>query len=169
MNKGDNMNNNYINDLLNQVRAGAFLTTKDGYRVNTMTIGWLTVGRVWNEELVTVYVRKSRYTYDLIENSKSFTISVPLTKTLTKELSLWGTESGRDIEKLNTSNVLPTKTVDGILVKGCHLHIECEKIYQQAMDPSALNDKLYKQFYQGNEDFHTIYYGKIIEMYLESE
>ena len=156
-----------VEALLKQIKTGAFLTTKVENQFNTMTIGWMTLGQVWNQDVVTVYVRLSRYTYDLIENSNHFTISFPYPNKMLKELKEWGEKSGRDINKLTMTNVSSTKSVDGVIIKDCYLHLECEKIYDQKMDPGHLQPDLVQQFYKDSEDYHHIYYGKIIDMYIE--
>ena len=38
---------------------GALLTVKSKDKLNTMTIGWATLGRVWNKPIMTVLVRFS--------------------------------------------------------------------------------------------------------------
>ena len=158
-----------LEPLFRQIKTGAFLTTKLGNKMNTMTISWMTIGRVWEVDLVTVYVRFSRYTYDFIENSDYFTISLPYPKDKLAELKLWGEKSGRDITKITTDNILSTKTVDGVIIKGCNIHIECQKIYDQVMDPRKLDKDLLTEFYDEKGDYHHIYYGKILEFYAEEQ
>ena len=53
----------------------ALLTAGDKNKYNTMTISWGTLGILWNKEVVTVFVRKSRYTHEFIENNEYFTVS----------------------------------------------------------------------------------------------
>jgi len=54
------INYELLQPLLKQIKTGAFLTTKAGKDINTMTIGWMTIGQVWNEDVVTVCIRFSR-------------------------------------------------------------------------------------------------------------
>jgi len=158
-----------LQPMLKQIKTGAFLTTKMGNQINTMTIGWMTIGQVWNQDVVSVYVRFSRHTYDLIQNSNCFTISFPAPKAMLDKVKEWGEKSGRDYIKLNVKDVTATKSVDGVVIDGCDIHIECEKIYDQIMDPKKLNNKLFAEFYGDSGDYHHIYYGKIIKMYAEEK
>ena len=158
-----------LEPIIKQIKTGAFLTTKVGNQINTMTIGWMTIGRVWETDLVTVYVRFSRYTYDFMENSNCFTVSFPYPEGKVNELREWGVKSGRDCNKLTNSDVLAARTVDGTVIKGCNVHIECEKIYDQIMDPKKLDPELHESFYHDEGDYHHIYYGKIVEMYIEDD
>lgn len=154
-------------ELVKQVKVGAFINVKSGDKTNTMTIAWLTIGSVWNTDVVSVYVRDSRYTYDLIEKSDSFTVSFPHTKEMLDKIAQWGKESGRDFPKLNKFNSSSAKFVDGVVIDDCNIHIECEIIYKQVMDKNALEKKLHDRFYPEGSAYHTIYYGEIKGMYQE--
>ena len=63
---------------MEQLRKGAFLTVKGGGSVNTMTIGWATIGIVWRTEIFMVAVRDSRHTFSVIEKADDFTVTIPL-------------------------------------------------------------------------------------------
>jgi len=151
--------------IIKQLKTGAFLTTKVGSLINTMTIGWLTIGRVWNTDLVTVYIRISRYTYDLIQNSKYFTISFPYPNDKLDKIKEWGELSGRNYDKLRLNDIEATKQVNSVIIKDCNIHIECEKIYDQIMEAKSLDPQLYNEFYNDKHDYHHIYYGKIVALY----
>jgi flavin reductase (DIM6/NTAB) family NADH-FMN oxidoreductase RutF len=86
-------------------KVGAFLTVKEGDRVNTMTISWGNIGFEWRRPIFTALVRKSRYTYDLIEKAESFTVSIPVKDNLKKELGFCGSKSGRDFDKFKECNL----------------------------------------------------------------
>src|SRR6056297_951962 len=95
--------------LIEGLNKGVFLTTSHNNEHNTMTIGWATIGRVWNKPGLMVAVRFSRHTYNLLEASKEFTVSIPKEGSMSEELSFCGTKSGRDVDKfseceLNTEN-----------------------------------------------------------------
>ena len=92
--------NELTNEMLEQLRKGAFFTTKVGNKVNTMTIAWGGINIVWNKPLFIAYVRFSRDSYKMVEASDEFTISVPLEKDMKKELTYCGSKSGRDVDKI---------------------------------------------------------------------
>ncbi|MBE0584855.1 MAG: flavin reductase family protein, partial [Desulfofustis sp.] len=64
--------------VMEQITKGAFLTVKAGDHVNTMTIGWATIGFVWKREVFMVAVRNSRHTFQLLEQTDNFTVSIPM-------------------------------------------------------------------------------------------
>lgn len=147
-------------------KQGAFLTVKNGDIINTMTISWGNIGFEWNKPIFTVLVRKSRYTYELIENSNEFTVSIPLNSNLKKELAFYGSKSGRDINKYEQCPVIleAGKTISTPILGDCELHYECKIVYKQEMDPSLLSEEIKNSSYK-NGDYHTIYYGEIVDYY----
>ncbi|MTI68473.1 MAG: flavin reductase family protein [Firmicutes bacterium] len=160
--------NEYSKEMLKQLEKGVFLTVKDKDDLNTMTIAWGNIGIIWNKPIFTIAVRYSRYTYNLLENAKEFTISVPLNNDMKKELSLCGTKSKRDIDKFKECNLTPKKgkIVNTPIIDECKLHYECRVVYQQAMDPALLNEEIKKLKYKNN-DYHILYYGEIVSSYIK--
>lgn len=156
---------NLESTMTNLHKQGAFLTVKHGEKVNTMTISWGNIGFEWNRPIFTVLVRKSRFTHELIEKSTEFSVSVPLSNNLKKELVLCGTKSGRDIDKIKESG-LTLRTGESIAtpsIGGCEMVYECKIVYKQDMDPNLLSEDIKDNSYNDN-DFHTIYYGEIVKV-----
>jgi len=147
---------------------GAFLTVKSGDKVNTMTISWGNIGFEWNRPIFMVLVRKSRYTYDLMEKSDNFTVSIPLSVDLKNALAICGSKSGRDIDKFKECNLTleKSKAVDTPIIGDCKLHYECKIVYKQEMNPSLLSKDIVESSYKTG-DYHTLYYGEIVETYMK--
>lgn len=156
-----------MTELLEQLPRGAFLTVQDRQgRVNTMTIGWGATGILWSKPTLMVMVRKSRYTYQLINDADAFTVSLPLNGQLKRELGLCGTKSGRDIDKFKELGLTatPGREVSSPVIAGCDLFCECRLLYQQPMDSRDLNGTVREKWY-ADEDYHTLYYGEIVAFY----
>lgn len=147
---------------------GAFLIVRSGEKIDTMTIGWGNVGYVWNRPIFTVMVRKSRYTHELIENSDNFTVSIPLNKNLKSALTVCGSKSGRDIDKFKECNLTleNSKKVDTPIISECELHYECKIVYKQEMNSALLSKNIVESSYKDG-DYHTLYYGEIVETYIK--
>lgn len=160
----------YANKVLEQLANGAFMTTKVGNKVNTMTISWGSVGKVWNKETFIAYVRFTRDTYKMVESAKEFTISVPRFGDLKKELIICGTKSGRDIDKIKECSFTLTKgnTIDTPFINQCEIHYECKLMYKQVMEPGMIPEDIKNRFYSKN-DFHMIYYGEIQKTHILKE
>ncbi len=94
-----------------------------------------------------VAVRYSRYTYDLIEEAKDFTVSIPLENNLKKELNYCGTYSGKDVDKLKECKLKireGRKVASPPIIENCELHYECKIVYKQAMEPGTLDNSIKK-------------------------
>ena len=71
---------NYLDQadkLMERIKQGAFLTVKAKRHCNTMTIGWATIGIIWQRPIFMIAVRDSRHTFTLIEKTDNFTVSIP--------------------------------------------------------------------------------------------
>lgn len=157
----------YATEMYHQLEKGIFLTTKVDQKVNTMTIGWGGINFVWNKKVFVAYVRYSRDTFDMMEKSNEFTISVPLNGQLKKELAFCGTKSGRDVNKISECGLtlLDSRVINTPIIGECDLHYECKIIYKQAMEPGNILDSVKERFYSTN-NYHVIYYGEIVDTYL---
>ena len=148
-----------------QIKQGVFLTVKSGDSINTMTIGWATIGYVWRKPIIMVAVRLSRHTFSIIETAEDFTVSIP-SSDMKKEIMFCGTKSGRDYNKFKECNLQTSDSQKVItpIIKVPGLHYECKIVYKSAMDPAHLN-KDYDAALYPEKDYHTLYYGEIVDCY----
>lgn len=154
--------------ILKVLAKGAFLTTAADGKKNTMTIGWGSLGNVWGRPVFTAMVRHSRYTHELIEAGKEFTVSLPLTSAFSKALGLCGTKSGRDLDKFAAAELIaaPGQAVKVPVIKGAGLHLECRILEKHEMAPGNFDKLLTDKFY-ADKDWHTYYAGEIVAAYLD--
>ena len=92
---------------------------------NIITIAW--TGTVnTNPPMVSISVRKERFSYDLIKSSGAFVINLP-TKELVKAVDWCGVRSGKDYDKFKSMNLtpIPSSTVEAPAVQECPVNIEC--------------------------------------------
>ena len=149
---------------ITRIKKGAFLTVKAEAQLNTMTIGWATVGIVWSKPILMVAVRNSRHTFGIIENAADFTVSFPKDD-MKDELMFCGTKSGRTYDKFKECGLKPgpaQKTLSPI-IQMPGIHFECKIVYKSAMDPAFLDAEC-QQLYS-KKDFHTLYFGEIVDCY----
>jgi len=150
--------------VMKQIKEGAFLTVKAGEALNTMTIGWATLGFAWKKPMMMVMVRNSRHTFSLIEKAADFTVSVPAAD-MKKEIAFCGTRSGRDVDKFKECKLktAPSRQVVSPIIQVPGIHFECRIVYRNAIDPSRLTrefDSIYPE-----KDYHTLYFGEIQACY----
>ena len=163
----------YAGQIVQAMRPGILATTKADGRVNTMTIGWGTLGIEWGRPIFILFVRESRHTKQMLDMNGEFTINVPLDFCDKKVLSYCGTKSGRDTDKIAdlglTLEEPTTITVPGI--RELPLTLECKVIYKQEQEPAAIDPEVNRQHYpaffpDGRGDYHTAYYGQILDAYI---
>ena len=147
-----------------QIQKGAFLTVGVDGQVNTMTIGWATVGFCWRKPVFMVAVRDSRHTFSLMEKAADFTVSVPAVH-MKDEIMYCGTKSGKDVDKFSA---LKLGTLDGQQVLSpvidiAGVHFECRTVYKSAMDPEFMVTEFEKLYPE--KDYHTLYFGEIVACY----
>lgn len=162
--------NEYSKEVLEQMPKGIFLTVKDGDNTNTMTIGWGSLGIMWGKPVFMAMVRYSRHTYELLEKSKQFTVSIPIKNDVKKKLAYCGTYSGRDVDKFREANIstMVGQKIPVPIISDCELHYECRVVYQQTMEPGTLDENIRNKHYSNN-DYHVLYYGEIIDTYVVSK
>jgi len=160
--------NKYLPELNEVLPGGLFLNVKTNNNFNTMTIGWANAGIIWGLPIFNVAVRKSRYTYNLIEKTDEFTVSIPFSNRFKKELAFCGSRSGRNYDKIKECglNKIKAQSISTPVIGGCDLHYECKIKYKQAMDSMYLNKSINKKYYKDN-DYHTFYYGEIVDCYID--
>ena len=129
---------------------------------NEMTIGWGSIGTMWNKPFVEVVVRPTRFTYGFMEDYEDFTVSA-FPQEFKKTLSFLGTRSGRDGNKLAETNLtaIVSQKVKSPSFEEAELTIECRTIYSSDFDPTRFVDPEIDLRYP-EKDYHRVYYGEIV-------
>ena len=156
--------------------GGLLLTSKAGDKVNSMVIGWGTIGVNWGKPVFAVYVRKGRYTRELLDQNPEFTINVPMAEIDRNIFRICGSKSGRDMDKIAEAGLT---TVDGEKVSvpalaELPLTLECKVIYRQVQEYELYSEEIRRCYPQdvdssnpmANRDEHVTYYGEIINAYI---
>ena len=166
----------YAEQIIKSIPKGVLVTAKVGDKVNPMTIGWGAYGTQWGKEIFIAYVRGSRYTSELLDQNPEFTINIPLGEVNKEIIKVCGSESGRDVDKVEKLG-LTLEDSDIISVPGMKelpLTLECKVVYRQ-MQEIDLIDKKFEKYYpksEGSEeraagaDAHIAYYGEVVNAYI---
>ncbi len=103
------------------------VTVGDGAGVdNIITIAW--AGTINSDPaMVSISVRKSRYSHELLMKNKEFVINL-VTKELTFAMDYCGVKSGRDVDKFGSMKLTKGKasTVKVPIIEESPLNIECK-------------------------------------------
>jgi len=150
-------------DPFSDFKSMALVTAGNMENFNTMTIGWGALGTIWGKSCCTVYVRKSRYTLDFIDNNDYFTVS--FFDGHAKELAYLGNHSGRDEDKVAKVGFTPIKAGESVSFAEAKKTFVCKKLYKQLMDESAIDAESRKRFYSGNDEgnTHYMFIGEVVE------
>ena len=163
MNKRD-----YLHDaaaIMECIKKGAFLTVKAGENLNTMTIGWATIGYIWQRPVFMIAVRDSRHTFTLLEQTDNYTVSIPTGDGYKDAIMFCGTKSGREFNKFTECALAtkPAQQVQSPIIDIPAIHYECTIIYKSAMDHNFMDNSLEKLY--PKKDYHTLYFGEIVACY----
>lgn len=162
----------YAGKIMEETGKGVLLTTKADGQVNTMTIGWGTIGIQWGKPIFIAFVRESRHTKKMLEMNSEFTVNVPLGSIDKSILGVCGTKSGRDLDKIQELGLTleEPEVISVPAIRELPLTLECKVIYKQDQDPAAIaaeDDARYYAKGTPNEgDYHTAYYGQIMAAYI---
>lgn len=129
---------------------------------NAMTVGWGSLGIMWNRPFAQIVVRPSRYTYEFLEKYDTFTLCA-FPEVYHHAVQLIGTKSGRDLDKIKEAGITPIAS-SKIAAPGfaeAELILECRKIYWSDLESSHfLDEDIMRQY--PKSDFHRVYFGEIL-------
>ena len=162
----------YSSTIAKALEQGVFLTTKAGEKVNSMVIGWGTLGVIYEKPVFVAYVRNNRFTHDLLAQNPEFGVNVPLGKIDPKAIRICGSFSGRDKDKIKEAGLTLVEpsiiSVPGIAE--FPLTLECRIFYKQDQVTANLPKELQNRFYSREKGtYHTMYYGEILDSYILEE
>ncbi|MCX7953740.1 MAG: flavin reductase [Bacteroidales bacterium] len=155
-----------INELLNELdKQNILLTAGNIGHFNSMTIGWINIGRLWHRHTLLVYVRPTRYTYEFIEKYEYFSVNF-FEEKYSDIIDFFGTYSGRSVDKMNYNKLTPIDYNNkAVYYKESFLKIICKKIYSfDIKKENFLNKSIITHYYSDN-NFHRAYIGEIIEIF----
>ena len=166
----------YAPHIFEALHRGVLLNTS-GNKFNTMVIGWGALGRTWNVDTFTVYVRNSRYTKGQMDLAGEFTVSIPLDGPDGAINRVCGSQSGRDIDKVQAAGLTlePPEANHTPGIKQYPLTLECRTLYAQQQEISLLPEDIQRSMYpqdvdgsnpMANREPHTAYIGEILKAYI---
>lgn len=160
----------YAGQICKAMSKGILLTTKKDGFVNTMTIGWGTIGIEWGKPVFVAYVRQSRFTREMLDATGEFTVNIPAEAADRQIISLCGTKSGRELDKIARLG-LHLEESEIVSVPGIRefpLTLECKVLFRNVQDESRLPQSIQERYYNAvnAKDYHIAYYGEIVNAYL---
>jgi len=139
------------------------LAVGDQTKSNAMTIGWGSIGTLWQKPAVTVYVAEKRYTKEFIDKAAYYSVMAFDVKD-SKVLQYMGSNSGRDGDKAKALGLHTAYTANGTpYYTEAAMVIECKIMYAAPFEPryfkSNVPKDLYKNFSGG---IQSMYIGEVV-------
>ncbi len=143
---------------------GFLITAGSAEKFNTMTASWGSMGVLWGRNILTLYVRKSRFTHQFLDEQDGFTVSF-FPKEMKDRLLWCGQHSGRDFDKVAKTGLVPAcisspSGGERVTFKQASLVFSCTKAACFDLESSAFLKSEVKEFYHDG-DLHTVYIGFI--------
>lgn len=135
---------------------------------NAMTISWGTLGTIWSPEgtgrsIVTIFVRKSRYTLEYLNKTDHFSVSF-FPKEYKKALGYLGSHSGRtEPDKVRTAGLTPQSAGQTVGFKEASRTFICKKMFSQELLLENIPKDVIDRFYKDG-DAHIMFIGEIEEV-----
>lgn len=143
------------------------ITAGNKEKFNTMTASWGGVGVLWNKNVTFTFIRDSRYTREFVDNGEYFTLSL-FGGQFMKELGYCGKYSGRDVDKIKETGLVPLFDAHAPYFEQAETVIVCKKLYKQKMTPDGFTDKSFVETFYSDNDWHEIYVGEIVKVLKKS-
>ena len=139
----------------------ALVTSGSRESFNTMTVSWGGAGIMWNKPVTFTFIRPQRYTYGFLEREERFSLSF-YPEEYRKALALCGSKSGRDVDKVAATGLIPAFTEDNVpYFEQAKLVLICKKLYAQDLnEQSVIDSEAVLPNYKG-DDWHRMYVGEI--------
>ena len=142
-------------------RQWALVTAGNLSHFNTMTISWGGLGTLWELPVATIYIKPCRYTHQFLETNDFFTVSF-FSEEYRKDLTVLGSRSGRDCDKLALTSLTPKSIGDSVGFLEANETLLCKKIYQMDLQKEGIPLNVIQSYYT-EEAPHTMYIGQVIQ------
>lgn len=156
-----------FNPFLRIGRDWVLLTGGTSEKFNTMTASWGQLGRLWNKNVFTAYIRPNRYTLEFVEKEDCFTASF-FTMDYRKELSFCGSHSGRDVDKVKETGLTPVELDGCMAFEEADMVFVLRKLYTYDMQESGfITDDGFPQAFYSEDPYHKAFISEITTVYVK--
>ncbi len=118
---------------------------------NSMTIGWGALGTMWGKPAAFLVVRPSRYTLEFLKKHEEATLSWYDEK-YRKALGVFGSKSGRDVDKAAETGFTPTPVGKAVTYKEARETMVLRRLFMQQLDRSKFPEEVLKWHPAGTKD-----------------
>ena len=138
------------------------ITAGTAEHCNTMTASWGGLGVLWGAPMATAYIRPQRYTKRFVDENEYFTLCF-FGEEYRPQLNLCGTKSGRNTDKVKECSFTAAAAECGApYFEQAELVLVCRRRMAMPMDPALMPEDVKDKWYP-DRDYHTMYWGEIVE------
>lgn len=149
-------------------REWILITAGTREKMNTMTASWGGVGVMWGKDVVTAYIRPQRYTKEFVDAQETFSIAF-FGEKYKKALSLCGSVSGRDRDKISEAGLTPYFVEETPAFEEADMILVCRKLYHGDLFPENFDAPENDEKWYPQKDYHTMYIGEILKVMVKDE
>lgn len=161
------MPNDFLTDkqsseLLSNLQSTGIFVTCGKSTPNIMVTHLGTLGKLWGRQVFMLPIKSSKYSYQIVTQTKSFALNVPA-RDMRTEISLCDTISGFKVNKFETLALHPkrAKTIAAYTLGECGLIVECNVV--AAIAPENITPAIENLFDAARA--HTLFVGEIAAVY----
>lgn len=143
----------------------AIVTEVDG-KANAMTASWGAMGEMWGKDVITIYIRESRFTRELLDKSETFSVNFFDMSNVENKMALqiFGSESGRDKDKIKEMGFNVNHSLNTPFLDESNLVFLCSKLSRtEIKSGDFFNPRINDKFYEDG-DYHIMYIAEIIRV-----
>ncbi len=131
-------------------------------KTNAMTASWGGFGELWGVDVVYAFVRESRYTKELLDNSDSFSCTF-LDKSFRSAMKYFGSVTGRQEDKVKNAHMNYNYHKGVPFIDEGNFVFICEKLAAVPIGKECFSIPEIDEKWYAKGDYHTMYVGKIIQ------
>ena len=135
---------------------------KDG-TANGMTCSWGGMGVLWGKDVVFIFVRRSRYTMEFMDEAETFSLSW-FDDPGHKLLGYFGKASGRDEDKIAKAGLTMTLESGAPVYAEATRTILCRKLFKQEMSEASFIDRESWEKWYADGNVHDMFVGEILSV-----
>ncbi len=139
------------------------ITTSHKDKVNAMTASWGGVGFLWGKNTAFIFVRESRFTKELIDQSDHFSLTF-FDSSYKSAMKYFGMVSGRSENKIKAAKMNVNYFQDIPFIDEGNLVICCRKMSATPILPEQFEDSDIQKTWYADGDLHTMYVGEIVQI-----
>lgn len=145
------------------IKDWALVNAEFGDDRNSCTIGWGSFGILYSKQVLTIYVKRNRYTAKILDMAKYFTVTF-FDDSFKDELKYFGTVSKYNEDKIANCHLTVKKLENGFTYQEGRRTYVLRKIIQEDLRINDILDEEIIKKYYANEPCHTMYIGEIIQI-----